>query len=134
MMTYLYVALGSALGGMARYGIGLAAARLWGSGFPWGTILINVLGSFVIGCFATLTLPAGRLPAAPGLRVFVMVGLCGGFTTFSSFSLQTLELARDDAWGAAFANIALSVLLCLAAVAAGHVLAVRIGLAPAGPA
>lgn len=133
MMTYLYVALGSALGGMARYGAGMAAARLWGTGFPWGTILINVVGSFVIGFFGTLTLPAGRLPADPGLRIFVMVGLCGGFTTFSSFSLQTLELARDDAWGAAVANIALSVLLCLAAVTAGHLLAARIGLAASGP-
>ena len=132
MMAYLYVALGSALGGMARYGAGLAAARLWGTGFPWGTILINVVGSFIIGFFATLTLPGGPLPSAAGLRVFVMVGLCGGFTTFSSFSLQTLELARDDAWGPAFANIALSVLLCLAAVTAGHLLAARVGIAAAG--
>ena len=130
MMTYLYVALGSALGGMARYGAGLAAARLWGTGFPWGTILINVTGSFIIGCFGALTQPSGPLPAAAGLRVFVMVGLCGGFTTFSSFSLQTLELARDDAWGPAFANVALSVLLCLAAVTAGHVLAARLVMAP----
>ena len=132
MMTYLYVALGSALGGMARYGAGLAAVRLWGTGFPWGTILINVVGSFVIGFFGTLTLPDGPLPAATGLRVFVMVGICGGFTTFSSFSLQTLELARDDAWAAAFANIALSVVLCLAAATAGHVLAARLGVLPQG--
>ncbi len=132
MMVYLYVALGSALGGMARYGVGLAAARLLGSGFPWGTILINVVGSFIISFFGTLTLPGGRLPADMGLRIFVMVGICGGFTTFSSFSLQTLELARDDAWGAAFANIALSIVLCLAAVAAGHLLAVRIGVLPVG--
>jgi CrcB protein len=124
------VALGSALGGMARYGVGLMAARLWGSGFPWGTLLINVTGSFIIAFFATITLPGGNLPAGAGLRVFVMVGLCGGFTTFSSFSLQTLELAQDDAWGAAFANIALSVTLCLLAAAAGHLLAARIGIAP----
>ena len=132
MMTYLFVALGSALGGMARYGAALAAARLWGTAFPWGTILINVAGSFIISFFGTLTLPGGPLPAAAGLRVFVMIGICGGFTTFSSFSLQTLELARDDAWAAAFANIALSVLLCLAAVTAGHLLAARIGIAPPG--
>jgi CrcB protein len=127
MMVYLYVALGSALGGMARYGAGLAAARLLGTGFPWGTILINVVGSFIISFFGTLTLPGGPLPAGSGLRIFVMVGICGGFTTFSSFSLQTLELARDDAWGAAFANIALSVALCLVAVAAGHLGATRVG-------
>ncbi len=133
MMTYLYVALGSALGGMARYGAGMAAVRLWGSGFPWGTILINLVGSFVIGFFGTLTQPGGRLPADAGLRIFVMVGICGGFTTFSAFSLQTLELAQDDAWVAACANIALSVLLCLAAVTAGHLLAARIALAPSVP-
>ena len=130
MMAYLYVALGSALGGVARYGVGLAAARLWGSGFPWGTILINVAGSFIISFFGTLTLPGGPLPADMGLRVFVMVGICGGFTTFSSFSLQTLELARDESWAAALANVTLSVLLCLAAVTAGHLLASRIGFAP----
>jgi len=129
-MAYLWVALGSALGGMARYGVGLAAARLWGAAFPWGTILINVAGSFLISFFGTLTLPGGPLPASAGLRVFVMVGVCGGFTTFSSFSLQTLELALGDAWAAAFANIALSVVLCLLAVAAGYALAMRLGVAP----
>ena len=128
MMMYLYVALGSALGGVARYGISLAVVRLLGSGFPWGTILINVVGSFIISFFGTLTLTGGPLPADMGLRVFVMVGLCGGFTTFSSFSLQTLELARNDAWGAAFLNVALSVALCLLAAAAGYLLAARIGL------
>ena len=132
MMAYLYVALGSALGGVARYGVGLAVARLWGSGFPWATILINVLGSFVISFFGTLTLPGGPLPAENGLRIFVMVGICGGFTTFSSFSLQTLELARDGAWAAAFANIAFSLVLCLGAVAAGHLLAERITANAAG--
>lgn len=134
MMAYVYVGLGSALGGMARYGAGLAAARLWGTSFPWGTILINVIGSFIISFFGTLTLPGSVLAAPAGLRIFVMVGMCGGFTTFSSFSLQTLDLARDNAWGAAFANIALSVVLCLAAVTAGHILALRIGISPpAGP-
>ena len=132
MMMYLYVALGSALGGVARYGISLAVVRLLGSGFPWGTILINVVGSFIISFFGTLTLTGGPLPADMGLRVFVMVGLCGGFTTFSSFSLQTLELARNDAWGAAFLNVALSVALCLLAAAAGYLLAARIGLAAQG--
>jgi CrcB protein len=133
MLTYLWVALGSALGGMARYGLTLAGAALLGPAFPWGTILINLLGSFVISFFGTLTMAAGPLPAAPGLRVFVMVGLCGGFTTFSSFSLQTLELARGGALLSAAANIALSVLLCLAAVALGHAAALRIGLLYGAP-
>ena len=125
MIAYLWVALGSALGGAARYGVGLWAARLWGPDFPWGTILINVVGSFIISFFGGLTGPGGPLPADPALRIFVMVGICGGFTTFSSFSLQTLELARGEAWGAAAANIVLSVVLCLVSVTLGHLLASR---------
>ena len=126
MLAYLWVAIGSALGGMARYGFGLFASRMWGDAFPWGTIIINIVGSFVIGFFGTLTLPDGPVPASPGLRTFVMVGICGGFTTFSSFSLQTLTLARDGSWPGALGNIAISVVLCLAAVTLGHVLASRI--------
>jgi CrcB protein len=125
---YLWVALGSALGGMARYGGSLLALQLWGPAFPWGTILINVVGSFLISFFGTLTAGSGSLPASVALRTFFMVGVCGGFTTFSSFSLQTLDLARDDQWLAAMANILLSVILCLVAVTAGHLIAVRIGL------
>jgi CrcB protein len=125
--AYVWVALGSALGGVARYGASLLALRLWGPEFPWGTILINIAGSFLIAFFGTLTAISGPYPASAALRIFVMVGICGGFTTFSSFSLQTLELARDEQWLAAMANIALSVVLCLFAVTAGHVLAERIG-------
>jgi len=128
VILYLWVALGSALGGVARFGFGLMAARLWGETFPWGTIAINVLGSFVIGFFGTLTLPGGVLPAGPNLRTFVMVGFCGGFTTFSSFSLQTFALARDGTWLAAMGNVVLSVSLCLLAVTIGHFSAERIGL------
>ncbi len=119
-MEYLWVALGGALGSMGRYGLSLGMARLTGPAFPWGTILINVLGSFVIGLAASLTGPGGRLAAAGDMRVFVMVGLCGGFTTFSSFSLQTLDLLRGGQPGEALGNIALSVLLCVGAVAAGY--------------
>jgi CrcB protein len=126
MLIYLWVALGSALGGVARYALTLATVALLGAGFPWGTILINVLGSFIISFFGTLSLPTGPYAAAPGLRAFVMVGICGGFTTFSSFSLQTLELARDQQWLAAAANIILSVVLCLLSVAAGHMAATRL--------
>ena len=119
-MTYAWVALGSALGGMARYWLVLATFPLFGPVFPWGTVLINILGSFVIGWFGALTLEAGRLAVHPDIRAFIMVGLCGGFTTFSSFSLQTLDLIRDGRMGLALANIGLSVLLCLAAVALGY--------------
>ena len=125
MTTYLAVAAGGALGSLARFGGGLAAARISQS-MPWGTILINILGSFVIGFFGTLTLAGGRFPVSENWRIFVMVGLCGGFTTFSAFSLQTLDLLRAGHPLKAAANVVLSVLLCLAAVAAGHVLAARL--------
>ena len=125
-MTYLWVALGSALGGVARYWCSGVAARLWGESFPWGTILVNVAGSFVIGLFATLTAPDGRVAASSEARVFVMVGLCGGYTTFSSFSLQTLNLIRDGEILYAGANIVASVLLCMLAVWIGHIMAAQI--------
>ena len=119
-MTYLWVALGSALGGVARHWCSGVAARLWGESFPWGTIIVNVAGSFVIGLFATLTAPDGRVAASSEARLFVMVGLCGGYTTFSAFSLQSLVLARAGEWIGLGMNIGLSVVLCLAAVWLGH--------------
>jgi CrcB protein len=123
-MSYLWVTVGSALGGLLRYAISRLMLSFDVSiGFPIGTVLINVIGSFVIGYFGTLTLHSGKYPASDNVRLFVMVGICGGFTTFSSFSLQTLDLMRSDAWGRALANIALSVALCLTAVAVGHRLA-----------
>ncbi len=127
MIPYLWVALGSAVGGVARYGFGLVADRWWGASFPWGTIAINILGSFIIGFFGALTAPEGAMPAIPNLRIFVMVGICGGFTTFSSFSLQTLGLARDGSWFGAMSNVLLSVTMCLLAVTLGHYAAERIG-------
>ena len=120
MATYLLIAVGGALGSVARAWLGTVVTRFMGPQFPWGTILINVLGSFVIGFFATLTASHGRIPASPETRAFVMIGLCGGFTTFSAFSLQTLDLALDGRAPQAFANIGISVIVCLAAVAAGH--------------
>jgi CrcB protein len=126
LLTYLIIGMGSALGGIARYGCGLLAAALWGSPFPWGTILINLIGSFVIGGFATLTAPDGRLYVRTVWRQFVMVGLCGGYTTFSSFSLETLQLLQAHRPAAAGANVALSAALCLLAVWGGHALAQRV--------
>ena len=126
MIAYLWVALGGALGSMARYGTSIAAARMWGSTFPWGTLIVNVVGSFIMALFGTLTVSGGLIPASAGLRTFVMVGFCGGFTTFSSFSLQTLELARGNEALSAFANVVVSVVLCLLAAAVGHYLASQI--------
>jgi len=123
-MSYLWVTIGSALGGLLRYTLTRLTIPI-SHGVPWGTVIINVLGSFVIGFFGTLTLQTGRYPASDNLRLFVMVGICGGFTTFSSFSLQTLDLIRAGAWGKALANVVVSVVLCVAAVGAGHMLAHR---------
>jgi fluoride exporter len=120
-MAYVWVALGSALGGMARYWCSGLAARLIGESFPWGTLFVNVLGSFIIGAFVALTASDGRLLVPSELRIFVTVGFCGGYTTFSSFSLQTLALMQDGEWLYAAANTGLSVILCLAAVWLGYV-------------
>ena len=132
MAVSLWVILGSALGGLARYWLGAGIAALTGPSFPWGTLLINVLGSFVIGLFGAALGERGLFSDALGhngqfldfvdLRAFVMVGLCGGFTTFSSFSLQALELLQAGRYGPALGYMAGSVLACLLAVWAGWVL------------
>ncbi|MCW2247179.1 CrcB protein [Azospirillum fermentarium] len=122
MATYLWIALGSALGGMARFACSNWAAA-FGLRFPVGTVLINILGSFVIGLAATLTAPGSRFAVPGDARLFITVGLCGGYTTFSSFSLQTLELLREGEWLGAGMNVVLSVVLCLAAVWGGHLAA-----------
>ena len=120
MLTYLYIALGGAIGSVARAWTANVAVRMFGPHFPWGTIFINVTGSFIIGFFGALTTSDGRFTAHPDARAFIMIGICGGFTTFSSFSLQTLDLVRDGKPSAALANIALSLVLCLLAVTAGY--------------
>ena len=122
----LWIALGSALGGVLRYWCSGLVARAFGETFPWGTIVVNVVGSLLIGLFATLSGPDGRLFVGTMARQFVMLGLLGGFTTFSSFSLQTLNLAQNGEWVQAATNIVGSVLLCLMGVWLGHVLAVAI--------
>jgi len=123
MENYFWVAVGGALGTLGRYWCSGFIARLVGETFPWGTLVINVLGSFVIGFFYALTGPDGRIFVGTTARQFVMVGLCGGYTTFSSFSLQTLNLVNDGEWLAATTNIFLSVVLCLFAVSIGYALA-----------
>jgi CrcB protein len=122
-MLYVWIMLGSALGGGARYWISSFIASHFGETFPWGTILVNISGSLAIGFFATLTGPDGVLLVSTTARQFVMIGLCGGYTTFSSFSIQTLNLVRDGDWFRAGANVAVSLVLCLFAVWLGHVAA-----------
>ena len=123
---YVWVMIGSALGGGARYWCSGFAANHFGETFPAGTLIVNVVGSFIIGFFATLTGPDGRFLVRTEARQFVMTGICGGYTTFSSFSLQTLNLVRDGEMGLAAANIGSSLVLCLAAVWLGHIAAMSL--------
>lgn len=123
MALYLWIALGGALGSMARFWLSSLSASQWGEGFPWGTLLVNVIGCFVIGFFATFIVVDDKAIVGPSGRHFFMTGVLGGFTTFSSFSLQTLALAREGAWGKAGGYVAGSVVLCLLAVWLGHVVA-----------
>jgi len=113
LWMYAVVALGGAAGTIARYFVSGASANAFGQTFPWGTLIVNITGSFVIGFFATLTSPDGRLLVSGPTRQFVMIGICGGYTTFSSFSLQTLNLMRDSEWLYAGGNVVASVAVCL---------------------
>ena len=123
MITYIWIAVGSALGGVARYACSSMIAAWFGETFPWGTLAINVIGSFIIGFFATITGPDGRVLAPGDVRQFVMVGFCGGYTTFSSFSLQTLALAQNGEMARAGLNVVASVVRCLGSVWLGYVAA-----------
>lgn len=125
LVVYALVGLGSAIGGVLRALVSLWALASPDPGLPWATLFANVAGSFVIGFYAALTGPSGRLRAGPRQQQFVMSGICGGFTTFSVFSLETLRLAQAAHWQAAGLNVVGSVLACLAAVWLGHVLAVH---------
>ena len=117
--TWLAVAAGGALGSLARFWLAAAMTALTGPRFPWGTLLINVLGSFVIGLVGAATMAPARVGMPPEVRVFLMVGVCGGFTTFSAFSLQTLELLQAAEFWPAVGYAAASVALCLVAVWTG---------------
>ena len=123
-LAYLWVAIGGALGSVGRYWLnGLISIR-FGETFPWGTLLVNVSGSFLIGVLGALAVPEGRLdsPSRTFVTQFLMIGVCGGYTTFSSFSLQTLNLLRDREWLYAGGNVLLSVVLCMIGVWLGWVL------------
>ena len=119
MYSVILVGIGGALGSVARYLCALGFAIWTGGAFPWGTLFVNVIGSFVIGFFFMLTTSGGRWLVSPDWRVFVTVGICGGFTTFSSLSLQTLLLLRDREWLLAGLNAFGSLALCMIAVFLG---------------
>jgi CrcB protein len=125
-LIVLWVALGGAIGSVLRYWCSGFMARSIGETFPWGTMLVNVTGSFLIGFIAVVTGPDGRLLIGTGARQFLMVGILGGYTTFSSLSLQTLALAQDGDWLRAGANVAGTVVLCLAGVWLGFALGVLV--------
>jgi CrcB protein len=123
LKSYLWVGLGSAFGGMARFWVSGIVAERVGQRFPWGTIIINITGSMIIGILYALTSPEGRLNTSRVIATqLLMVGVCGGFTTFSSFSLQTLTLAREGQWLWAGGNVLISVVVCLTAVWLGFLL------------
>lgn len=126
MMLYLLVALGGAIGSVGRFFVSGLASHWFDPTFPWGTFIVNVTGSFVIGFFATLTGPQGRIFVGGNGRQFFMTGVCGGFTTFSSFSLNTLNLAQDGEWLQAGGNVAGTVIACLVGVWLGHTAALML--------
>lgn len=125
MTTTLWVAFGGAIGSVARFWIGILTLTISRS-LPWGTILINISGSFAISLCAGLTLISGRFPASENVRLFLMVGICGGYTTFSSFSLQNFELIKNGFMLRAIVNMVLSVVLCLLATTLGYYCAGKI--------
>jgi fluoride exporter len=125
-VSCLWVAVGSALGGVGRFALSVLIAERLHSLFPWGTLIVNVSGCFAIGLFGALTGPDGRFPTGVSPRLLVMVGICGGYTTFSAFSLQALDLMRLGDWQRAGAYVAASVVLCLLAVWLGHLAALAV--------
>ena len=122
MGAWVAVAAGGAIGSLVRFWLTGVMTDLTGPRFPWGTLLINVLGSFVIGLVAGITLIPARVAVHPDLRIFLMTGICGGFTTFSAFSLQTLELMQGGEVVAAMGYAAGSVVLCVTAAFGGWML------------
>lgn len=126
LLATLFVAIGGAIGSVARFWLTELSARLWGGDFPWGTIIANVTGSLLIGVIAALPVLGPRDLLGPLGRQFVMIGIMGGYTTFSSFSLQTLTMLQHGHLAKAAVNIAGSVALCLIAVWAGYALAASV--------
>lgn len=123
VIQYVVLGLGGALGTMLRFGLGTFVDQRTEGTFPWGTILVNISGCFIIGFINAITAPEARLLVPTLLRQFIMIGILGGYTTFSSFSLQTLNLAQQQEWPAAIGNVLISVVSCLLSVWLGATLA-----------
>ena len=123
-IAYLWVALGGALGGVSRFWLSGLISTRFGETFPFGTLIINITGSFLIGIFAAFAAPEGRLDSQSRIFVtqFLMIGICGGYTTFSAFSLRTLQLMQERQWLYACGNVIFSVVLCMIAVWLGWLL------------
>jgi fluoride exporter len=113
----LAIALGGGLGAVARHGVGVLALRLFGPGFPWGTLIVNVAGCFVVGLAVAGFMRLGGI--SDTLRLFLTTGVLGGFTTFSAFSLDAMKLVQAGQWTVATAYVLASVVLSLLAVFAG---------------
>lgn len=128
-LAYFWVALGGALGSVARFWVANVSDARWGNTFPWGTLIANVSGSLLIGILAGCSGPNGGWFASDTARKLLMIGVCGGYTTFSSFSLQTLHLVQQGQWLRAGLNILGSVALCLIAVWLGHLIGTHLSSA-----
>ena len=126
MGSYIAVVLGSIVGASARFLVSVLFLSQFGDGFPWATLFVNVTGSFAIGFYAALTGPDGRLFVSVRQRLFVMVGICGGYTTFSSFSLETLRLVQSGNVQTAIVYLLVSAITWIASVWIGYALAARL--------
>jgi len=116
-MRFLLICLGGAVGTAARYGVGGLAARCWGTEFPYGTLIVNVTGSLLIGFIQQVGLTT--LAISDTMRLVLTIGVMGGFTTYSSFSYETLRLVEEGSWLSALLNVVLTTGLCLAVCALG---------------
>lgn len=122
LTTCLWIALGSGLGGVCRHLLNLAVTSKAGNTFPWGTLIANASGSLLIGVLAALSLSSERLTVGQGAHAFAVIGFCGGYTTFSSFSLQSLQLLKTGQYTAALGNVIGSVAISIAFTAFGFLL------------
>jgi fluoride exporter len=132
MWAYFWIALGGALGSMARFWLSGVLASRYGEAFPWGTLAVNVTGSVAIGFLAGISEPCGKLALPSGARHLATAGFCGGYTTFSAFSLQTFHMLRDGEWLQAGGNVLLSILACIAGVWLGYFLGSMLRAGKAG--
>ncbi len=126
MLNYIWIMAGGAIGTAARFWASGFVAQRIGEFFPFGTLVVNVTGCFLVGFFAAITDPLGPFLVTPRFRQFFLIGVCGGYTTFSSFSLQTIDLFQDGDWLKAALNTLLSFACCLIAVWLGRTIALAL--------